>query len=58
MLREKLEKMKPGILRDKTIENIYLNQFPAEFDAVDPYLFIDVKGVVHKNLRRNLESFS
>ena len=45
-------------MRDKTIENIYLNQFLAEFDAVDPYLFIDVPGIVHKNLRWNLESIS
>lgn len=49
MLSQKLEKKRPGILREETIQKIYLNQFHTEFDTIDPYFFVDAfPGIVHE----------
>jgi hypothetical protein len=49
MLRQKSKKKSLGILREETIQKIYLNQFRTEFNTVDPYFFVDnFKGIVHK----------
>ena len=51
MLSQKLKKKNSEILREKTIQKIYLNQFRAEFDAIDPYFFVDAfPGIIHKKL--------
>jgi len=49
MLSQKLEKKRPGILREEAVQKIYLNQFLAEFDTIDPYFFVDAfPGIFHK----------
>ena len=57
MLRQKLEKKRSEILRERTIQKIYLNQFSAEFDAIDPYFFIDAfPGIIHQKIVQNYGS--
>ncbi len=42
-----------------SIQKIYLNQFRAELDAIDPYFFVDAfPGIVHKKFTSNLGSRS
>ena len=49
MLSQKLEKKRPEILGGGTIQKIDLDQFRAELDAIDPYLFVDaIPSIVHK----------
>jgi hypothetical protein len=49
MLSQKLEKKRLEILRKGTIQKIDLDQFRAEFDAIDPYFFVFViPSIVHK----------
>jgi hypothetical protein len=58
-LSQKLEKKRPGIVGERTIQKIYLNQFRAELDAIDPYFFVDAfPGIVHKKFKSNLGSRS
>ena len=55
MLSQKLEKKRPGILGKGTIQKIYLDQFRAEFDAIDSYLFVDAfPSIVHKKFMKKL----
>jgi hypothetical protein len=55
MLSQKLKKNNAAILREETIQKIYLNQFRAEFDAIDPYFFVDAfPGVIHKKFIQEL----
>jgi len=55
MLSQKLKKKNSEILREKTIQKIYLNQFRAEFDAIDPYFFVDTfLGIIHKKFIQEL----
>ena len=49
MLSQKLKKKRPEILGEGTIQKIDLDQFRAELDAIDPYLFVDaIPSIVHK----------
>ena len=55
MLSQKSKKKSSGILREETIQKVYLNQFRAEFDAMDPNFFVDAfPGIVHKKFTSNL----
>ena len=55
MLSQKLKKKSPRILWEETIQKIYLNQFRAEFYAIDPYFFVDAfPGIVHKKFMQEL----
>lgn len=55
MLSQKLKKNNAAILREETIQKIYLNQFRAEFDAIDPYFIVDAfPGVIHKKFIQEL----
>jgi len=55
MLSYKLEKKSHRILSEKTIQKIYLNQFRAEFYAINPYFFVDAcPGIIHKNFMQGL----
>ena len=55
ILSQKLEKKRPGILGEGTIQKIYLNQLRAEFDAIDPYLFVNAfPSIVHKKFTQEL----
>jgi len=55
MLSQKLKKKNSGILGEETIQKIYLNQFRAEFYAIDPYFFVDAfPGIIHKKFIQEL----
>ena len=55
MLSQKLEKESHRILWEKTIQEIYLNQFRAEFYAINPYFFVDAfPGIIHKKFMQEL----
>ena len=54
-----MEKKRPGIGGEGTIQKIYLNQFRAELDAIDPHFLVDAfPGIVHKKFTSNLGSRS
>jgi hypothetical protein len=55
MLSQKLKKKRPKILGEGMIKKIYLDQFRAEFDAVDSYFFADaIPSMVHKRFLQEL----
>jgi hypothetical protein len=55
MLSQKLEKKRPGILGEGTIQEIYLDQFRAKFDAIDMYFFVDAfPGIIHNRFMQEL----
>ena len=55
MLSYKLEKKSHRILWEKTIQKIYLNQFRAEFYAINAYFFVDAfPGIIHKKFMQEL----
>ena len=55
MLSQKLKKKRSEILREETVQKIYLYQFRAEFDAIDLYFFVDIfPGIIHKKLMQEL----
>ncbi|MBW2198323.1 MAG: hypothetical protein JRF58_10860, partial [Deltaproteobacteria bacterium] len=55
MLSQKLKKKNSEILREETIQKIYLDQFRAELDAIDPNLFVDAfPSIIHKKFMQEL----
>lgn len=55
MLSQKSKKKRPGILGKGTIQKIYLDQFRAELDAIDPNLFVDAfPSIIHKKFMQEL----
>lgn len=57
MLSQKLEKKRPEILRKGTIQKIDLDQFRAEFDAIDFNFFVDAfPGIIHQKFVQNYGS--